>query len=89
MQSSSGQRVRGYVYEIVIDCGAEVIARDRRSYEKADMVFDPMHYLPLLEQKVGALDQAATLQGWALPPSHACKHALWSCRACVPVSQLI
>ena len=30
-------------------------------------VYDPVHYLPLLEQKTGALDQAAPLQGWELP----------------------
>ena len=60
-------QVRGYVDEVVIGCGAEVIARHQRSYDKADMVFDPMHFLPLLEQKVGALDQAAPLQGWDLP----------------------
>ena len=59
--------VRGYVDEVVIGCGAEEIARHPRSYEKADMVFDPMHFLALLEQKVGALDQAAPLQGWDLP----------------------
>ena len=59
-------QVRGYVDKVVIGCGAEVIARHRRSYEKADMVFDPMHFLPLLEQKVGALDQAAPVQGWEL-----------------------
>ena len=53
--------------KVVIGCGAEVVARHRRSYEKADMVFDPMHFLPLLEQKVGALNQAAPLQAWELP----------------------
>ena len=31
------------------------------------MVFDPVHYLPLLEKKIGALDQAAPLAGWELP----------------------
>jgi hypothetical protein len=31
------------------------------------MIFDPLHFLPLIEQKVGALDQAAPLQGWDLP----------------------
>ena len=31
------------------------------------MVFDPIHYLPLLEQKIAALDQAAPLAGWELP----------------------
>ena len=56
---------------MVIGCGAEVIDRHRRSYEKADMVFDPMHFLPLLEQKVGALDQTAPLQGWELPGAFA------------------
>jgi hypothetical protein len=64
-------QVRGYIHEVVIGCGAEVIARHRRSYARADMVFDPMHFLPLLEQKVGALDQAAPLQGWDLPDEFA------------------
>ena len=59
--------VRGYVDEVVISCGAEVIARHRRSYDSDDFVFDPVHYLPLLERKVGALDQAAPLAGWELP----------------------
>ena len=45
--------VRGYVAEVVISCGAEVIARHRRSYERDDFVFDPLHYLPLLERKSG------------------------------------
>ena len=30
-------------------------------------MYDPIHYLPLLEQKTGALDQAAPLQEWDLP----------------------
>jgi transposase len=59
--------VRGYVEEVVISCGAETIARHPRSYAREDFVFDPLHYLALLEQKTGALDQAAPLQGWALP----------------------
>ena len=37
------------------------------SYERDGFVYDPIHYLPLLEQKTGALDQAAPLQGWDLP----------------------
>ena len=59
--------VRGYVGDVVISCGAEVIARHPRSYERDDFVFDPVHYLPLLERKTGALDQAAPLAGWDLP----------------------
>ena len=63
--------VRGYVGQVVISCGAEVVARHPRSYERDDFVFDPIHYLPLLEQKTAALDQAAPLQGWQLPEEFA------------------
>ena len=59
--------IRGYVHEVVIGCGAGIIARHPRSYDREDMVFDPIHYLPLLEHKIGALDQAAPLAGWELP----------------------
>ena len=59
--------VKGYVHEVVIVCGSQVIARHRRSYQREDMVFDPLHYLALLEQKARALDQAGPLVGWELP----------------------
>jgi hypothetical protein len=59
--------VKGYVEEVVIACGTEIIARHPRSYAREDFIFDPLHYLSLLEQKIGALDQAAPLQGWDLP----------------------
>jgi transposase len=72
--------VKGYVDEVVIVSGGDEIARHRRSYETADFVFDPLHYLPLLEQKVGALDQAAPLQGWDLPPAFATLRRLLEAR---------
>ena len=53
--------LRGYVDEVVIGCGGEIIARHPRCYDREDMVFDPIHYLPLIEQKINALDQAAPL----------------------------
>ena len=59
--------VRGYVDRVVISCGPEVIAKHLRSYERDGFVYDPIDYLPLLERKTGALDQAAPLQGWELP----------------------
>ena len=62
--------MRGYVDRVVISCGSDVIARHRRSYERDDFVFDPVHYLPLLERKTGALDQAAPLAGWELPEEY-------------------
>ena len=63
--------MRGYVGRVVISCGSEVIVRHHRSYQRDDFVYDPVHYLPLLEQKTAALDQAAPLQGWDLPEEFA------------------
>ena len=40
-----------------------------RSYEREDFIFEPLHYLALIEQKINALDQAAPLAGWRLPRS--------------------
>ena len=59
--------VRGYVHEVTIACASEVIARHPRSYEHEAVIYDPLHYLALLEQKTRALDQAAPLVGWQLP----------------------
>jgi hypothetical protein len=63
--------VKGSVHEVVICCGSEVIARHTRSYEREDTIYDPLHYLALLERKSNALDQAAPLQGWELPEEFA------------------
>jgi len=72
--------IRGYVDRVVISCGAEVIANHRRSYEREDLIFDPLHYLPLIEQKIGALDQAAPLVGWDLPEAFATLRRLMQAR---------
>ena len=72
--------VRGYVHEVTISCAAEEIARHPRSYEHEDFVFNPLHYLALLERKIGALDQAAPLAGWALPEEFATLRRLLEAR---------
>jgi transposase len=72
--------VRGYVHEVVIACGADVIARHPRSYEREDFVFNPLHYLALLEQKTNALDQAAPLADWTLPEEFATLRRLLEAR---------
>jgi transposase len=72
--------VKGFVEEVVIACGAEIIARHARSYGREDFVFEPRHYLALIEQKIGALDQAAPLQGWDLPEAFATLRRLLEAR---------
>ena len=48
-------------------CRGTEIARHARSYGQGVFVYDPLHYLALIEMKPNALDQAAALQGWDLP----------------------
>jgi len=59
--------VKAYVDRIVICHKDGMIACHERSYEKNDFVFDPVHYLPLLERKPGALDGARPFTSWILP----------------------
>ena len=61
--------VKGYVDRVEIALGAEIVARHRRSYVRGDVIYEPLHYLSLLEKKPGALDQAAPLRGWKLDPA--------------------
>src|SRR5215213_1200732 len=63
--------VKAFVDEVVILSGAAEIARHGRSYEQGAFIYNPLHYLALLERKPGALDQAAPLQDWPLPAQFA------------------
>ena len=72
--------MKAYVNEMVVIADGQEIARHRRSYEAGDFIFNPLHYLALLEQKVGALDQAAPLQGWSLPTEFATLRRLLEAR---------
>ena len=63
--------IKGFVDRVIIGCAADVIADHPRSYDTGDMMFDPVHYLPLIERKIMAFDQAAPLQGWELPEAFA------------------
>ena len=63
--------IRGYIDEVVISCGAEVIAQHRRSYDSEDLMFDPLsdwvNITGLDRAEDRRLDQAAPLAGWDLP----------------------
>ena len=76
--------VRGYVDRVVIGCGGAIIARHPRCYDRADMIFDPIHYLPLIEKKINALDQAAPLAEWDLPPEFQTLRRLMEARRLKP-----
>jgi hypothetical protein len=44
-----------------------LIARHRRHWGRERYVYDPIHYLALLERKPGAVDYARLLADWQLP----------------------
>ena len=48
--------LRHDVEVVVIGCGGEVIARHPRCHGREDAVFDPLHYLPLIERKINSLE---------------------------------
>ena len=74
--------VKAYVHRIVIACGSQIIAEHKRSYEREATVYDPLHYLALLEHKSRALDQAAPLTGWQLPECFAELRRMLDSRLC-------
>ncbi len=43
------------------------IAEHPRCWQREKQIFDPLHYLPLLERKPGSLDYARPLAEWQLP----------------------
>ena len=58
---------RSYVDRVLISCRSEIIARQLRSCERGNLVFNRVRDLALLERKTNALKQAAPLTGWTLP----------------------
>jgi len=47
------------------------IARHARCWERQKQVFDPVHYLSLLDRKPGSLDHGRPFEGWDLPEDFA------------------
>ena len=59
--------VKGYVDRIVIVVGGQVIATHKRSLKPGPRFLDPIHYLPTLAHKPGALDHAPVYRNSKLP----------------------
>jgi transposase len=57
----------GGIDDVRFVVGAEVVAVHPRCWTKEEILFNPLHYLALLERKPGALDYARPLADWDLP----------------------
>jgi len=57
----------GTIDEVRLVVDTSLVATHRRSWKKHQTVYEPIHYLALLERKPGALDFARPLEQWELP----------------------
>ena len=56
--------LRAYPFWVEVLHQERVVARHPRSYERQQEIYDPLHYLPLLEQRPGAFEHAKPLRQW-------------------------
>ena len=59
--------VLGGLDAVRLMCRDELVATHRRDWGREQVVFNPLHYLALLERKPGAFDFAKPLSEWELP----------------------
>jgi len=62
--------LKAYSFTVKVLHGNEVIAEHPRCYGRNQDIYDPLHYLPLLEQRPGAFEHAKPIRRWrtAWPP---------------------
>lgn len=56
--------LQAYPFRIKVLCNQEVIADHPRCLEREQDVIEPLHYLPLLEQRPGAFEHAIPVRRW-------------------------
>jgi hypothetical protein len=56
--------LRAFVDQVEIGNGRDLLAVHARCYQREQDILDPLHYLPLLEQRPGAWEQAKPIQQW-------------------------
>jgi transposase len=56
--------LKAYPFQIEIWDGVELLASHPRCYDREQDIFDPLHYLCLLEERPGAFDYAKPLKQW-------------------------
>ncbi len=56
--------VKAFAFHIDILDRSTLLARHPRCYGREQDIFDPLHYLPLLEQRPGAFDHAKPFRRW-------------------------
>jgi transposase len=63
--------VHAYAERIVIRQDGVVVAEHPRCFGRAETIYDPWHYVPVLTRKPGALRNGAPFRDWVLPAAMA------------------
>lgn len=61
--------IRIFAERVVLAVDGKSVAEHARSFEKGRFILDPLHYLPLLDRKPGALRNGRPFLDWELPAS--------------------
>ena len=61
--------IRIFAERVVLAVDGKTVAEHVRNFEKGHYILDPLHYLPLLERKPGALRNGRPFLDWKLPAS--------------------
>lgn len=68
--------IKAYPFRIDVLHLDKVLASHPRSYDGKQDILDPLHYLPLSEQRPGAFDHAKPLRRWRESWPPVCEHLL-------------
>jgi transposase len=68
--------VRAYADRIVLAVNGKAVAEHRREFGKGHYVLDPLHYIPVLSRKPGALRNGRPFLEWDMPSP---LRAVWEC----------
>lgn len=59
--------LRSYANRVVVVADGEIIGEHQRNFGKNQVIYNPWHYVPLLERKPGALRNGAPFKDWDMP----------------------
>lgn len=62
-------QLRAYADRVVVRLDGEVVAEHARIFGRDRVRYNPLHYLPVLARKPGALRNGAPFKDWELPPN--------------------
>ena len=54
-------------FQLALTLDGEVVAEHDRSFGQGETIYDPLHYLPVVRRKPGALRNGAPFMNWKLP----------------------